>query len=65
MDAWLEEMKDVQERMEAKIVANNEKSEVLQGTLISWMDIHHARTDANLKEIKAGHEMMMVAEVKA
>jgi hypothetical protein len=40
--------------MEAKIGAeirtsqeiSNEKFEVLQGTLVSWMDIHQARTEA-------------------
>jgi hypothetical protein len=35
MDVWLEEMEVVQERMGAKIEANNEKFEVLQGTLVS------------------------------
>jgi hypothetical protein len=66
MDAWLEEITDGQERMEAKIGANNEKSEIFQDTLVSRMDIHHARkevmqekSDANLKEMKAGQEMMM------
>jgi hypothetical protein len=33
-------------RLEAKIKANNEKSVVLRGTLVSWMDIHQARTEA-------------------
>jgi hypothetical protein len=28
----------------AEIWTNNEKSEVLRGTLVSWMDIHQART---------------------
>jgi hypothetical protein len=31
MDAWLEEMKAIQERMEAKIEANNEKFDVFRG----------------------------------
>jgi hypothetical protein len=63
-------MKAVQEMMEAKTDANNEKLEVLQGTLIFRMDVHQARTkvmqekmDASLKEMKAGHEMM--AEMRA
>jgi hypothetical protein len=45
MEAWLEEMKAVQERpdvnlreMKSEIRANNEKFEVLQGTLVSRMD---------------------------
>jgi hypothetical protein len=33
-------------RLEAKIEANNEKSEILSGTLVSRMDIHQARTKA-------------------
>jgi hypothetical protein len=44
--------------MEAKIEANNQKFEVLQGTLIFQMAIYQARreamqekTDANLKEM--------------
>jgi uncharacterized membrane-anchored protein YhcB (DUF1043 family) len=48
---------------EAKIWASNEKFEVLQGILVSRMDIHLARTgvvqkemDANQKEMKAGQE---------
>jgi hypothetical protein len=50
MDAWPEEMKAEQERMEA----NNQKFQILQGTLISWMDIHQIRTDA-IQE-KNGHQ---------
>jgi hypothetical protein len=45
MDAWLEELKAIQERMEGKIEANDENFEVLQGTLVSWMDIDQARTE--------------------
>jgi hypothetical protein len=45
MEAWPEEMKALQERMEA----NNEKFKILQGTLISWMDIHQTRTEAMQK----------------
>jgi predicted glycoside hydrolase/deacetylase ChbG (UPF0249 family) len=63
------DMKALQERtdanlreVKAEIRTNNEKFEVLQGDLVSWMDIHEARTEAmqqkpkaNLKEeIKAG-----------
>jgi hypothetical protein len=33
-----------QEKMEAKTEANNEKFEVIQGALVSRMDIHQART---------------------
>jgi hypothetical protein len=32
--------------METKIEADDEKFEVLQGTLIFWMDINQARTEA-------------------
>jgi hypothetical protein len=73
MDAWLEEMKAMQERtyvnlreMKPEIRAHNEKFEVLQGCIVSRMDIHQARaeamqekTDAKLKEeIKASKEEM-------
>jgi exoribonuclease II len=45
MDVNLEEMKEeMMARLEAKIQANNEKLEVLQGTIISHMDSHQART---------------------
>jgi hypothetical protein len=37
--------------MEARIDADNEKFEVLRGTLVSWMDIHQART-MSTQEIK-------------
>jgi hypothetical protein len=44
-------------RNETEIRANNDKFDVLQGTLVSWMVIHQARietiqgkSDANLKE---------------
>jgi hypothetical protein len=64
MDTNQKEMNVKQERtdtnlnkMEAEIRANNEKFQVLQGTLVSQTDIHQARTeavqekmDANLKE---------------
>jgi hypothetical protein len=44
MMARLEAMKqNNQERMEAWIDADNEKFDVLQSILISWMDIHEAR----------------------
>jgi hypothetical protein len=51
-------------KIKAEIRANNENFEVLQGTLVSRMDIHQARTeamqdetDANLKKgIKASIE---------
>jgi hypothetical protein len=48
-----EEMKTNQERMEAKTDVNNEKFEVPRGTLISRMDIHKARTEANQRELTA------------
>jgi predicted glycoside hydrolase/deacetylase ChbG (UPF0249 family) len=37
--------------MKAEIRANIEKFEVLLGTLISWMDIHQAMTEANQREM--------------
>jgi hypothetical protein len=56
-------MKAVNERMEGQIQNTNEKFVVLQGTLVSQMDIHQTRTkamqektDPNLKETKAGRE---------
>jgi hypothetical protein len=39
--------------MEATTEANNEKFEVLRGTLIPWIDIHQAKTEANQREIIA------------
>jgi hypothetical protein len=45
-DANLREMK-------GKIKPNNEKFEVLRGTLVSWMDIHQARTESTQEEMKA------------
>jgi hypothetical protein len=38
---------------QGKMEANTEKVEVLQGTLISRMDIHRARTEFTRKEMKA------------
>jgi uncharacterized membrane-anchored protein YjiN (DUF445 family) len=49
-DAKIDANKD---EMEGRIDANNEKSEVLQGTLVSWMDVHQARTMSTKEEIKA------------
>jgi hypothetical protein len=44
----------------AEIRANNRKFEVLQGTLVSRMDAHHAKTEGNHEELKgamkASHE---------
>jgi hypothetical protein len=42
-----------QEEMDATIDNHNEKSAVLRGTLMSWMDIHQARTVSIQEEIKA------------
>jgi hypothetical protein len=39
--------------MEAKIVVNSKNFEILQGTLVSQMDIHKARTKANQQEMRA------------
>jgi hypothetical protein len=36
-------------KLEAKMDANNEKFEVLKGTLVSQMDAHQARTEAHHK----------------
>jgi hypothetical protein len=53
MEAWVEETKAVKERtdanlreMKAEIKTNNEKFEVLGGTLLSRMDIHQTRIEA-------------------
>jgi hypothetical protein len=46
MDAYLKEMK-------AEIIANNEKFAVIQSTLISPMDAHDAKTEANHEELMA------------
>jgi hypothetical protein len=39
-----------QEKTKARIYANNEKFEVLRGTLVSRMDIHQARTESIKKK---------------
>jgi hypothetical protein len=55
-------MKTNQAKIEARIEASNEKFEFLQGTLLSWMDAHHAKTEANHEEmmtkLDAHHERM-------
>jgi hypothetical protein len=44
-DANLKKMKEeMLGKMEGRIKVNDEKFEVLQDTLISWLDAHHART---------------------
>jgi hypothetical protein len=53
MERLLAEMRTNQERLEAKIEARNEKFEVLWGTVVSWMDIHQARTGSPWEEMKA------------
>jgi epoxyqueuosine reductase QueG len=45
-----EEMKTNQERVEAKTEVNN-NFEVIRGTLVSWMDIHKAGSEANQQEM--------------
>jgi hypothetical protein len=47
---------EIMARLEAKIEANNEKSETLQGTPVSQTDAHHAKTEAN-------HELMATMKV--
>jgi hypothetical protein len=44
--------------MEARTDASNEKFEALRGTLVSRMDIHQARTEANPEKMKASLEEM-------
>jgi hypothetical protein len=68
-DINLKEMKEeMLAKMEVRIEANNKKFEVLQGTLISWLDAHHAKTEANHEELmaamKASHERM-IAKMEA
>jgi endo-alpha-1,4-polygalactosaminidase (GH114 family) len=61
-DADVEEMKEeMLAKMEARIKANNEKFEVLPDTLISLMDAHYARTEANqemIAKLDTHHERM-------
>jgi hypothetical protein len=55
-----------QEKMEAKIEVNNEKFEVIQGALVSRMDIHQARTMSIQEEMKANmdiHQEKMEAAI--
>jgi hypothetical protein len=57
-DTTLKEMKEelirrLEAKIEAEIKTNNEKCEVIQRTLISWMDVHQARTEAIQEEIMA------------
>jgi hypothetical protein len=42
----------IRKRWKEEIEANNEKFSVLLGVLISQMDIHQARTEANQREMK-------------
>jgi uncharacterized protein YPO0396 len=49
MDNFPEEIRTAQ----AWIEANNEKVEVLRGTLVSRMDAYKAKTEANLEELMA------------
>jgi hypothetical protein len=47
------EIKTNQERLEAKIEANNEKFEVLRGALVSGMEsTRQAKTEANREEVR-------------
>jgi hypothetical protein len=41
-------------KIEARIEDNNEKIEVLQGTLIFWMDIHQEKMDDGLPRNDGG-----------
>jgi hypothetical protein len=57
-----------QEKIEARIDANNENFEVLWGTLFSWMDNHQARTVSIQQgtEARIGiHQEMMEAAVRS
>jgi bifunctional pyridoxal-dependent enzyme with beta-cystathionase and maltose regulon repressor activities len=60
-----EDIKTNQAKMVARIEANNEKFEILQGTLFSWLDVRHAKTEANPEEmmvkLDAHHERMTVS----
>jgi hypothetical protein len=52
MDGNLKEMREeLTIRLEAIIEVNNEKLDVLLGSLVSQIDIHQARTEANQREI--------------
>jgi hypothetical protein len=54
--------------MEARIDANNDNSEVLRDTFISWMDIHQARTMSTQEEMKAKmdtHQEKMEAAIQS
>jgi hypothetical protein len=54
MKALRKERTDAEIReMKVEIRANNEKLEVLQGTLVSRMDIHQPRTEPAQEDIKA------------
>jgi alpha-galactosidase/6-phospho-beta-glucosidase family protein len=61
IEANQEKMDTTQEKKKAKIRANN-KFEVFQRTLISHMDAHHTKTEANHEKLKpareASHEMI-------
>jgi hypothetical protein len=48
-----EMMAGLEAKIKGKIDTNNEKFEVLQGTLISQMDIHQARTQSTQEDTKA------------
>jgi hypothetical protein len=75
LDYLLAKTNVMQERMEAnlkemkvEIKTNNKKFEVLQGTFVSQMDIHQARTEAIQEEIIAkmdAHQESMEATMNA
>jgi hypothetical protein len=57
---YLEMTARLEAKIEAKMDSHHVKFEVLQGTFVSWMDVHHAKTKTNHEElmttIKASHE---------
>jgi hypothetical protein len=61
-EEMMAEMKTNEERLEAKIEGNKQKFEVLRGTLVSRMDAHQSKTEANHEEsmaaMKASQERM-------
>jgi hypothetical protein len=72
MTAMLDAKMDAnQQKMEARLEANNKKFEVLQSTLstlVSWMDIHQARREAVQEEIIAkmdAHQERLGASMNA
>jgi flagellar basal body-associated protein FliL len=63
VDANMKTNQEMLAKMEPRIEDNNEKFEVFQDTIVSWIDVNQVKTDANIKEMMARLEAIQ-AETK-